>query len=116
MYYVCITDVTTEFGRVDEALRRAEADLLPTYRDLPGFVAYAASKTGEGSAVTFGLWQTRQQAEHSTLAAEKWMQESASHLIHSLRNHVGELPFLAFTDQLTAYSSTSQLPRAGKRD
>ena len=113
LYYVCVTIITTEFGRVDEVLRRTEVELLPTYRAQPGFVAYAISKTGEGSAVTFGLWQTRQQAERSTLAAEKWMQESASHLIHSLHNHVGELPFLVFTDRLTAYSSAAPAPTAG---
>lgn len=55
----------------------------------------------------------RQQAEYSSLASEKWMQENASHLVHSLHNHVGELPFLAFTDQLTAYSSVAPAPSAG---
>lgn len=73
MHFVCVTIVTTEFGRVDDAVRRVETDLLPTYRAQPGFVAYAICKMGEGSAVASGLWQTRQQAEYSTLASEKWM-------------------------------------------
>jgi hypothetical protein len=44
-------------------LRKTATGLLPLYRGLPGFVAFTAAKTGVGTAVCFGIWHTREEAE-----------------------------------------------------
>jgi len=105
MRYTHVATITAKPGQMPELLRKAEADLLPLYRDLPGFVAYTVAKTGEATVASFGIWQTRQQAEQAVKATDKWMKDGIGKLIDSLHNTVGEMPFLAFTSDLGVYSS-----------
>jgi hypothetical protein len=106
MQYTHVTTITTNPGKMPEFLRRAETEILPLYRSVPGFVAYTVTKTGESTAVTFGVWQTRQQAEESVKTSNRWMNKGgAGVLVDALHNSVGELPFLAFSSDLGVYSS-----------
>ncbi|MGO8948785.1 MAG: hypothetical protein ACLQUY_14255 [Ktedonobacterales bacterium] len=113
MYYTHVEIVKVKPGQMDETLRRAETELLPLYRDLPGFVAYTIAKTDEVSATGLSIWQTRQQAEHAPAVREVWMKERASTLIDSLHQSIGLLPFLVVTPGLVGYSSAT--PVAGGR-
>jgi hypothetical protein len=108
-----VTTITTKPGQLRDFLRTAEADLLPLYRDLPGFVAYTIARTGEATAVCFGIWQTRQQADLAVKTSDHWMKRGSGILIDSLHNSVGNLPFLAVTGDLALYSSPA--PVVGDR-
>jgi hypothetical protein len=114
MQYANIATITTKPGQLRDLLRKAEAELLLTYRALPGFVAYTVAKTGEATAVSFGIWQTRQQAEQAIKVSDQWMKDGIGKLVDSLHNHVGDLPFLAVTRDLGAYASVVA-PVAGDR-
>ncbi|HLJ80494.1 MAG TPA: hypothetical protein VKT52_03335 [Ktedonobacterales bacterium] len=105
MQFAHVTTITTKPGQMRDLLRNAETELLPLYRDLPGFAAYTVAKTGEATAVCLGIWQTRQQAEQAIKTSDQWMKQGSGNLIDSLHNSVGDLPFLAFTGELAAYSS-----------
>jgi heme-degrading monooxygenase HmoA len=106
MQYTQVTTITTQPGQMAEFLHRAETELLPLHRSLPGFVAFTATKTGEATVVMFGIWQTRQQAEESVKTSNRWMNKGgAGVLVDALHNYVGELPFLAFSSDLGVYSS-----------
>jgi heme-degrading monooxygenase HmoA len=106
MQYTQVTTITTKPGQMAEFLRRAETKLLPLHRGLPGFVAFTVTKTGETTMVTFGIWQTRQQAEESVKTSNRWMNSGgAGVLVDGLHNYVGELAFLAFSSDLAVYSS-----------
>jgi heme-degrading monooxygenase HmoA len=106
MQYSQVTTITTKPGQMAEFMRRAETEALPLHRGLPGFVAFTVTKTGEATAVTFGIWQTRQQAEESIKTSNRWMNKGgAGALVDGLHNFVGELPFLAFSSDLGVYSS-----------
>ena len=116
MQYTQVTTITTRPAQMAEFLRRAETELLPLHRDLPGFVAFTVTKTGETTAVTFGIWQTRQQAQEAVNTSNRWMNKvktsnrwmnsgGADLLVDGLHNDVGELPFLAFSSDLGVYSS-----------
>jgi antibiotic biosynthesis monooxygenase len=105
MRYTHVATITVKPGQLPELLRKAETELLTLYRDMPGFVAYTVAKTGEAAAVSFGIWHTKQQAEQAVKATDKWMKDGVGKLIDSLHNTVGELPFLAVTGDLGAYSS-----------
>jgi heme-degrading monooxygenase HmoA len=116
MQYTQVTTITTKPGQMTEFLRRAETEILPLHRAMPGFVAFTVTKTGENTAVTFGIWQTHQQAQESVKTSNRWMDQvktrirwmssgRAGDLVDSLYNYVGELPFLAFSSDLGVYSS-----------
>ena len=113
MRFAHVSTITAKPGQLRDLLRKTEAELLPLYRKLPGFVAYTIAKTGEATAVSFGIWETRQQAEQSIKTSSQWMQDSSGTLIDSLHNNVGDLPFIAVTGELAAYSSSA--PAVGGR-
>lgn len=113
MQFTHVATITTKPGQMPEFLRKTEMDLLPLYRSSPGFVAYTIARTGEATAVSFGIWQTKQQAELSVKTSDQWMKDSSGKLIDSLHNNVGNLPFLAFTGDLGVYASTA--PAVGRQ-
>ncbi len=112
MQFSHVTTITAKPGQLRDLLRQAETELLPLYRDLPGFVAYTVAKTGAATAVSFGIWQTRPQAEQAIKTSDQWMREGSGKLIDSLHNMVGDLPFVAFTGELGIYTSPA-VPVAG---
>jgi heme-degrading monooxygenase HmoA len=116
MQYTQVTTITTKPGQMAEFMRRAETEILPLHRAMPGFVAFTVTKTSESTAVTFGIWQTHQQAQEAVNTSNRWMDQvktrirwmssgGAGDLVDGLHNYVGELPFLAFSSDLGVYSS-----------
>jgi heme-degrading monooxygenase HmoA len=82
-------------GRVDEAIRKAETGMLPTFRKQPGFVAYGLLKTGADAAVSISAWQTREEADAAVSVAASWVKENIAELTESVQNHVGDLAFFS---------------------
>jgi antibiotic biosynthesis monooxygenase len=105
MLYTRIATITVQPGKVSEYLHICEQDLLPRYRDLPGFVGYTVAKVGDSALTAFTLWQTRAQAEESVKTSDQWLKDAISKLIMSVTHEVGELPFFAFTGELKPFTS-----------
>jgi hypothetical protein len=105
MQFTYVETVKVKPGQMDETLRKAEAELLPLYRQTPGFVAYTIAKTDEVSATALSIWQTREQAEHARKIREDWVKEETAASIDSFHNAIGSLPFLAITRELVGYTS-----------
>ena len=105
MLYTRIATITVQPGKISEYLHLCEQDLLPRYRDLPGFVGYTVAKTGDSALTAFSLWQTRAQAEQSVATSDQWLKDAISKLIISVTNELGELPFFAFTGELKPFTS-----------
>ena len=113
MQYTYVEIMKVQPGKMDETLRKVETELLPLYRQAPGFVAYTIAKTDEVSATALSIWQTREQAEHAPAVREAWIRQGTPTSIDSFQNAVGSLPFLAFTRELVSYSSV--VPAAASR-
>jgi hypothetical protein len=113
MQFTYVETVKVRPGHMDEILRKVEAELLPLYRQAPGFVAYTIAKTDEVSATALSIWQTRQQAEHARKIREEWEKEETAAAIASFHNAVGSLAFLAITPELVGF--TSVMPAAASR-
>ena len=114
MQYTHVAMLTSKTGQMRDLLRNMETELLPTYRQEPGFVAFTVAKTGESSAVAFGVWQTHEEAERSIKSLDKWAKDGASKLIDSAKSHVGDLPFVAFTGDFKVYASAAPAAAARK--
>lgn len=107
MLYTRIATITVHPGKASEYLHICEQDLLPRYRDLPGFVGYTVAKTGDAALTAFSLWETRAQAEQSVKTSDQWMKDEISKLIISVTHQLGELPFFAFTGELKPFTSVA---------
>ena len=82
-------------GTVDEVLRKAEAGLLPIFRNQPGFVGYGVVKSGEDEGVSLSVWETHEQAEKAVQVAATWAKDNVADKIESVQNHVGNLAFFS---------------------
>ncbi len=102
MQFTHIDTITTKPGQLADFLRKTETELLPLYRDMPGFVAFTVAKTAEVKALAFGIWQTREQAEQAIKTSDKWMRGEIGQLVDDSHNRIGDLPFLAVTRDLVA--------------
>jgi hypothetical protein len=105
MQFTYVETVKVKPGYMDETLRKAEAELLPLYRQSPGFVAYTIAKTDEVSATALSIWQTRQQAEHAHKIREDWETKGTAASIESFQNAIGSLAFLVTTPELVGFAS-----------
>jgi hypothetical protein len=59
--------------RTDEVTRKVNETLVPQLRDLPGFAGYYLIEAGNGVMSSFGLFETREQADESTKLVTKWI-------------------------------------------
>ncbi len=87
-----VATMSTKPSQLCDLLRKTATELLPLYCGLPDFVAFTAAKTGDATAVCFGIWHTREEAEQAVKTSDRWMKEGSGTLIDSLHNSVGALP------------------------
>ncbi len=99
MYYTCVANVTTKNGQMPEFLRKAEVELLPLYRELPGFVGFSVARIDDVSALAWSLWQTYDQAKRSITASEHVISVGFGSLIDDIQSLVGEMPLLVFAGE-----------------
>ena len=62
-------------GDAHEIARRAEAELLPQYEQLPGFKAFTAAVTDD-ELFSLTVWETADQAEAANTTATNWVSDS----------------------------------------
>jgi heme-degrading monooxygenase HmoA len=62
-------------GDAHEIARRAEAELLPRYEQLPGFKAFTAAVTAD-ELFSLTVWETAEQAEAANTTATNWVSAS----------------------------------------
>lgn len=115
MYHTCVETITTKNGQMPEFLRKAELELLPLYRDLPGLVGFSMTKIGDTSAIAFSLWQTRDQAKHALVVSEKLNSGAFAALIERSENQVGVAPFFIVNSDIAGTLSGTVSATASDR-
>ena len=66
-------------GDAHEIASRAEAELLPHYKQIPGFKAFSAAVTDD-ELFSLTVWETAEQAETANTTAADWVSESGFEL------------------------------------
>ena len=61
--------------RIEELTRKVNDSLIPRLSKLPGFKGYFLFEAGDGVVKSTSLFDTSDQAEHSTQVAAEWKQE-----------------------------------------
>ena len=59
--------------RTDELTSKVNETLVPMLRELPGFSGYYLIEAGNGILSSFGLFETREQADESTKIVAQWI-------------------------------------------
>jgi hypothetical protein len=59
--------------RTNEITDKVNETLLPKLNELPGFAGYYLLDAGNGVLSSFGLFETREQAEESSKLVAKWI-------------------------------------------
>ena len=59
--------------RTSEITGKVNETLVPKLNELPGFAGYYLLETGSGVLSSFGLFETREQAEESSKLVAKWI-------------------------------------------
>ena len=70
-------------GAIETIRTRVNEELVPTMRQLPGFVAYYVVDGGDGTLIAISVFEDRAVAEESTRQATAWVRERLSHLIRT---------------------------------
>ena len=60
-------------NRIVELTDKVNETLVPQLRDLPGFAGYYLIEAGNGVMSSLGLFETREQADESTMLVTKWI-------------------------------------------
>ena len=61
--------------RTNELTSKVNETLVPKLRELPGFNGYYMIEAGNGVLSSFGLFETREQADESTRFVSKWIND-----------------------------------------
>lgn len=78
-------------GTAEDVARRAEAGMLPIFRDQHGFRSYRLIATDEGTVISVSEWDDHEQAEEAAQLAATWVKETISELVELKQLHVGEV-------------------------
>jgi hypothetical protein len=77
---------------IPELATKIEKELLPTLRDMPGYVQYFFVDCGDGGLMTFSLFETQEQAESANEEVAKLVQlHLSSYIVEEPEITVGEV-------------------------
>jgi heme-degrading monooxygenase HmoA len=91
MQYTRLSTYELTKGTFTELTTMAEKGILPLYAKEPGFVNFGLVDAGDHKVVSISIWETREQAQKSTVMAATWVKENIADRIRLVTTHVGEL-------------------------
>ena len=66
---------------VDEVIRRITEGGVPIIKAIPGFVSYAITDAGNGTLVTYSVYESSAGTEESTKKAASWLKENIASMM-----------------------------------
>jgi hypothetical protein len=82
---------TLKPGSAHEVAGRAEQDILPLFRNQPGFISYTLMTIGDDAIASFSMWDSKRQAEEANRLAGDWVQKNLSGVLMSVDGHIGDV-------------------------
>jgi hypothetical protein len=70
----------TDVNALREIIRRAQEELVPQLKQIPGFMAYYIVDAGEGTIASVSVFEDRDGVAMSTMVAENWVRENIGSL------------------------------------
>jgi hypothetical protein len=78
-------------GTFDDMLSKAEAGMVPLFKQSDGFVSYGVAKIDKDSFISLSTWETRAQADAATAKAADWVKTNANEQFTLRESYVGDL-------------------------
>jgi quinol monooxygenase YgiN len=63
-------------GKVAEAAKQVEANVVPVVSKVPGFISFTLVQTGENQFTIIGLFETKEAAEQAGPGAVAWVDQN----------------------------------------
>jgi heme-degrading monooxygenase HmoA len=70
-------------GSIDTVIERGQAELLPLFREQPGFVAYEVVRSGADTGVSISHWMSSADAKRANATAQTWLRDNFAPLLVS---------------------------------
>lgn len=67
--------------RLDEVIRRVTEGGIPIIESIPGFVSYAIMDAGQGTMVTYSVYESQVGTNESTKKAAAWVKENIASML-----------------------------------
>jgi Antibiotic biosynthesis monooxygenase len=74
--YAAIRRYTIKGTTAEELARRADEGIVPTLREVPGFLAYYLIGAADDTMASVSVFETREGAEQSTRLAADWVKRN----------------------------------------
>ncbi len=71
-------------GALRTVTQAAEATLVPTLRQQPGFLAYRLTATADDRAVSVSVWESESQAAFANLLEAEWIRDAIASVLVGL--------------------------------
>jgi heme-degrading monooxygenase HmoA len=91
MRYVRFAMYEMKPNTIDASMRNARKELLPLFRQQPGFVAYQGARLDDGRVISFSVWETRAACESAVRIASDWVKRNMAKDVVSSQTHIAEL-------------------------
>lgn len=72
-------DIDPAYAR--QALERNRSTLVPLLSQQPGFVAYYTFEGEDGTVVSIGVYQSKEEAERSNQIAAEWTKQNSTQFV-----------------------------------
>ena len=80
-------------GTVEEVVQRAEQELKPILRQLPGYIAYQVQKGSEEKVISISAWQSKEEAEAANQRIERWVAANIADTVVSVQSYISNIVF-----------------------
>ena len=93
MKHVRVATYEIKQGSFQEIANLARDGLLRTFQEQPGFIRYGLADTGEKTALSISLWETRENADAAVPVASSWVRENLGEKIELRSDVVADMAF-----------------------
>ena len=91
MRYTRLSTYNMTKGTFPELTGIVEKGMLPVFAKTPGFVDYGIVDAGKNTVVAISIWETREEAQNSVVAAATWIKDNIADRVHLVNTQVGDL-------------------------
>ncbi|HEX3223989.1 MAG TPA: antibiotic biosynthesis monooxygenase [Nocardioides sp.] len=78
-------------GNFDEVLSKAEAGMVPLFRQSDGFVSYGVAQVDQDTFISLSTWETRAQADAASTKAADWVMANFKDTFTLRESYFGDL-------------------------
>lgn len=80
-------------GTADDIVQKAQDDLMPILKQLPGYIAYQVQKQSEEKVISISAWQSKDYAEAANNRIRSWVEQNIADAVLSVQTYISNIRF-----------------------